>query len=485
MGLSPALEKLAELDALIEPMLRAARIPGGALAIVADGKLVFAKGYGYRDLAAKLPLTADTVYPIASTTKAFNATLIGMLVDEGKLAWDAPVQTYLPRFRLGDGAMSSQITLRDLLAMRTGLPRHDWLWQEQPMTRAELVERLRDLELSAGFREKFQYNNMTSTTAGHIAEVITGKSWEELIRERIFAPLGMSRSTFALPESGPYTLSYHENASRQVVLSARLESTVTAPSGGSVHSTVEDMARWMLFNLNGGQVEGRALIQPATLTEIHAPQMVARTDPSCPTPNASYALNWFVDTYNNHARLAHGGYVHDVNSEVTLFPALKLGFVSFTNFGFPTLARTINEHAFDLLMGQKPVTSLQEKLGLYEKKLEENEKRLGAVRRVEGTAPSHSLDAYAGVYAHPGYGKIEVQRSGDELVYKRNALVFPLQHWHYDAWVPRDIGVFFRHVPHAFDKSSRFMFETSADGDIVAINIRFEPNVAPIRFQKQ
>src|SRR5271156_841420 len=152
-----SIQNVEKLDSIIGPMLRAARVPGAAIAVVAGGEVVYAQGYGYRDLVAKLPVTPDTVYPIASTTKAINATLLGMLVDEGRLAWDAPVQNYLPRFRIGDSSRSSQITVRDLLLMRTGLPRHDWLWIENPTNRADLVERLRYLEMSAGFRERFQY----------------------------------------------------------------------------------------------------------------------------------------------------------------------------------------------------------------------------------------------------------------------------------------------------------------------------------------
>lgn len=144
------------LDAILEPALRAAKVPGAATAITAGRRVVFARGYGYRDLDAKLPMTLDTVYPIASTSKAINATLLGILVEKGKLAWDAPVQKYLPRFRLHDRLASSMVTVRDLVAMRTGLPRHDFVWWENPISRAELVEYFAHLPLSAAFRERFQ-----------------------------------------------------------------------------------------------------------------------------------------------------------------------------------------------------------------------------------------------------------------------------------------------------------------------------------------
>jgi CubicO group peptidase (beta-lactamase class C family) len=478
------LQNLDDLDSIVQPLLRAGRVPGAAIAVVNRDRMVFAKGYGYRDVEAKLSVTSETVYPIASTTKAMNATLIGMLVDEGKLAWDTPVQEYLPRFRVGESLISSQVTLRDLLAMRTGLPRHDWLWIEQAIDRPALVERLRYLELSAGFREKFQYNNMTASTAGHIAEIVTGRSWESLVRERILGPLGMSRTTFTLPATGNVTRSYHENSQREVVLTKRLASEVTAPSGGAVHSTVEDMARWLMFNLSGGRAPEGQLIEPKTLKELLSPHWAARTDPSCPSPNAAYAMGWYVDAYNGRNRLLHGGYLHDVSSEVSLFPDDAIGIVSFTNFGPPGLSRTINQYAFDALMGFKPVQSVEDKLAEYEKKVRETRERNAAVRRVPNTSPSHPLADYTGVYNHRGYGEIEIRRNAEELVFRRGALEVALQHWHYDAWIAKDMGIFPLHSQHAFEPASRLVFETSADGEIAALSIRLEPAVSPIRFEK-
>jgi CubicO group peptidase (beta-lactamase class C family) len=479
------IQNIEKLDTIVEPMLLAARIPGAAIAIVADDRMVFAKGYGYRDLQAQLPVDSETVYPIASTTKAINATLIGMLVDEGKLAWDVPVQRYLPRFRLHDQRISAQVTLRDLLVMRTGLPRHDWLWQEHPITRADLVERLKFLELSCGFREKFQYCNLTATTAGHVAEIVTGEPWDALVRSRILMPLGMDRTGFASPDTGNVSLSYHENSLRQMRLSKRLEGDVTAPSGGSIHSTVADIARWMLFNLSGGKVEGRQLIQPDTLSEIQSPQAVARTDPSCPTPNAAYGMGWFIDTYNHHPRLTHGGYIHDFNSEVTLFPEDGIGIASFTNFGFPTFARLINQHVFDGVMGFKPLESVADKLARYERHVEATRQRTASVRRTADAPPSHPLNDYSGEYDHPGYGTVRIEPYGGGLMLKRGNLEIPLEHWHYEAWIAKDPQGFFINMSHPFDRSNRLLFDVDVEGEVAGLSIRFEPTVKAIRFEKR
>ena len=486
MGLAArALQRTEELDPIIESMLRLTRAPGAAIAIVSGGETVFARGYGYRDLGAKLPLSSKTIYPIASTTKAMNATLLGMLVEEGQLAWDEPVQRYLPAFRLRDPYISRHVTLRDLIVMRTGLPRHDWVWIEHPIDRADLVHRLEALELSAGFRERFQYNNLTTVAAGHLAEVVTGRPWEDLIREKILEPLGMKDTEFTLPDTDNVSLSYHENSRRELVLTRRLASAATGPCGGSIHSTVEDMTRWLTFNLGDRQLANRRLIDSRTLREIHSPCILAGLEEGAPSGNAAYALGWFVDTYNGHARISHGGYLNDVQSSVMLFPNDDLGIVSFGNFCGSRLAPLINQYAFDLLMGFKPLQTVEEKLSDYEKKIEEMHARNATLRRIENTFPSHSLENYAGRYENAGYGLFAIRSAAQVLSLERNNLVLPLEHWHYDTWVAKDHDRFGIAVPHAFDRASRLLFETNADGEVASFTVRLEPAVAPIRFRKQ
>jgi CubicO group peptidase (beta-lactamase class C family) len=478
-------DRLAGLDAIVSGMLRAARVPGAAVAIVLGDELLFAKGYGYRDCAAKLPMTADTLYPIASTSKAINATLLGMLVDARLLAWDVPVQNYWPQFQLWDPMVSAQVTLRDLIVMRTGLPRHDWVWLDSPEDRAALLARLRYLKTSSGFRERYQYNNLSVTAAGHVAEIATGRSWESLVRERILEPLRMQLSGFAGDFAGAgVTQSYHERVDRQLVMSRLLRTQVTAPSGGALYSTVADMARWVAFNLCGGLAQGRQLIEPQTLAEIQSPQIGVGAEFGGLMRSAAYGMGWFVDTYNGSVRLSHGGYLHDVQSEVTLLPRQRVGVVSFINFGPPSIAGVINEHACDLVLGRKPVRRVEEKLALYEQTVAETLARSASVNRVADTRPSHALRDYAGRYVHPGYGSMEIEVDRQELVLRRHSLVMELQHWHYDAWIVRDADPFTIHAPHPFHRYSRLAFETNCDGDIVALSLGFEPAVAAIRFEK-
>jgi CubicO group peptidase (beta-lactamase class C family) len=469
------------LEELIEEGLHTARIPGAAIAIVSGSELMFAKGFGLRDLQARLPMTAQTLYPIASTTKSLTATLLSQLVDQRRLNWEVPVQHYLPDFRLVDPLVSSQVTLRDLMTMRTGLPRHDWVWFDHPLSRADLVRRLRYLQLSAGFREKFQYNNLSVTAAAHVAECVMEQSWERMIAERIFEPLSMSASVFALPEEDNVTRSYHENGQRELLPSRRFATEVTAPSGGAVHSNVLDMARWLAFNLG----DGAPILEAGTLTQIHAPRtLVGAIDALELGARSAYATGWFSDSLHGSNRIFHGGYQHDIESELALFPMERLGIVAFTNFGFPSLSRWLSRCAFELLTGRSLSVGVREKLDGYERALEQNRQRTAAVRRIGGTSPSHPVREYAGSYRHPAYGEALIEFDGRELLLRRNSLVLSLEHWHYDAWVAADPGIFPLHVPHAFDRSNRITFDTDADGNVVALCIALEPAVAPIRFLK-
>jgi CubicO group peptidase (beta-lactamase class C family) len=476
--------RVADVDAVIEPILNASRVPGAAVAIVLGGETVYARGFGYRDLTAKLSMTSKTAFPIASTTKALNATVLGMLVDEGLLDWDTPVQEYMPNFCLPNPNSSAQVTVRDLIAMRTGLPRHDWVWIGRKTDRAELVRALAFLDSSAGFRDRFQYNNLTVTAAGHVAEVLTGHRWEDLVRARILEPLSMKGTVFGEPPTDEVTLSYHENNCRELITTRRLASEATAPSGGSIHSTIEDMTHWLRFNLGDGRVAGRRLIESHTLREIHSPCVATGDFPGAPSPNATYALGWFVDTYQGHSRISHGGYLHDVESSVMLFPETGLGLMSFINFGPSRLASTINQRAFELLIGVKSARNIDAELAKYEERIEETRARIAAIGHVAGSAPSHPLDDYTGTYEHAAYGRVEIRRCDEDLVLERYELILPLEHWHCDAWVAKDNDLIPIDMPHAFDRTSQVVFNTNASGEVGFLTILLEPAVAPICFYK-
>ena len=479
-------EQLSSVDELIGLMLKRAGVPGGALAIVLGRTTLYSRGFGYRDVAHKSPVTPETVYPIASTTKPINATLLAMLAQEGRLDWDTPVRHYLPQFALRDPVASVRTTVRDLVTMRTGLPRHDWLFIGNELSRAELVAGLAHLEPSADFRQCFQYCNLTATAAGHVAEIVTGERWESLVRSRILRPLGMRGTRFARPARGNVTCSYHENRRRQLVQSPRFPSPATAPSGGAIHSTVTDMARWVAFNLGRGSAGRRRLIDPQVLAQIHAPQVVIGERALAPLPaDASYGLGWVIQHYQGELCLSHGGNTQQVNSSVMFFPKRQIGFVSFTNFASVALAELMNLHVFDLFNGSTPVRSLEQSLAVYEEQVARVRARNASQVSQAKTRPSHPLRTYTGTYRHAAYGEIKIQSRGRALWLSRPRFTLPLKHWRYETWLAKSDSMWPVHQPHAFDGAHPIQFEMDACGDICALSIPFEPEVAPIRFEKE
>ena len=477
-----ALADLDRLDVLLPALIAEARIPGTAIAVVTRDGIVFARGVGLRDTATGSPMTIDSAYPIASTTKAINATLLAMLVGEGLLAWDAPIRDYLPRFALADTMASERTTLRDLVAMRTGLPRHDLVWLENPVGYGALVDIIAHLPLSAGFRERFQYNNLTVTLAAHITEVVTAERWEALVDARILKPLGMTRTQFGSPDNLDATTAYHENGRREIVPYRRFDTSVIGPAGGTVHSTISDMARWVSFNLAHGCAGGRQLLPPSALTELFKPAIVMGDDPVAPSPLASYGLGWAIDTYHGHLRFTHGGDLHDVNSCVSLFPESGIGVVSFVNLASLRLARAINQLAFNLTAGLPTDDLLDKPRAEYEAKISALGARRSQLPRVVDTSPSHGLADYAGCFRHPAYGAIEIVAEGRELSLRRGTISVPLEHWHFDSWMPRATDLFHIFRPGPFDDANPIRFETGMSGRIEALWLEAEPAIGPERF---
>lgn len=469
------------LESLVTPVLEAGRVPGAAVAIVKDGQLFAASGFGYRDLARRIPCEPGTIYPVASTSKGINAALIALLADEGTLDWDVPIRSYVPELRFADFVCTEQATLRDLVLMRTGLPRHDMVWLGVDTDRAALARRLADLPFSFNFRERFQYNNLTVTLAGHVAERVTGRPWEALVTERLLIPLGMTCTGFS-SDPALTTRAYRETIDRSLVEHRPLPATATAPSGGAIFSSVTDMARWALLHCDQTFARKVAVLRPETIGALHRPQILG-LDAGAPSADAAYGGGWFVDSLNGVPRISHGGDLNGINSHLMLFPTLGLGMVTFTNFGAVSLASLINAMIAARLLHMSP-PSLDERLAVYEQRVAETAAFHNAMRRVADTAPSHRLDDYVGAYGHAGYGCWQIVRRGDELSLVRDWVDISLKHWHYDSWAPAEPERFGLQRLHPFGFGSRMLFETDVEGRIAALTVHFEPAVEPIRLTR-
>jgi len=503
---------LGGFDDFVRATMEDWKVPGLALAVVVDHALVLCAGYGRRDVDAGLDVTPRTLFPIASATKAFTTMSLALLADEGTLDWDTPVREYLPGFRLYDPVATERMTPRDLVTHRSGLPRHDRVWYRSTASRGELYKRLRYLEPSADFRTVIQYNNLMFMTAGYLAGQLAGSSWEELVRTRIFAPLGMAGSLFTGPSvaavadrAAPYKKNLDTGLVELIpayVVSQELELDDPLGPAGSICATAEDMARWLLLHLNDGRHGDVQVVSRAQLDTMHAPQVVfpSGIGSFAETPHNHYALGWFVEPYRGANVIHHGGNIDGFTALVTFMPERGAGAVILMNMNGSPVREILANNLYDRLLGLDEI----DWGGRYHKLWDEMEgalaqgKERSATRRVADTRPSHPLDAYTGDFAHPGYGRLRIVEraadadanggtgdgagngdgaaSGAELTVTYNTVEFGATHYHYDIFELRS---------EALDTRLKASFLTNVQGDIDRVSIPFESSVGDIVFARQ
>jgi CubicO group peptidase (beta-lactamase class C family) len=457
------------------------KVPGAAVAVVKDGAVIFCQGFGLRDLGRRLEVTPHTLFPIASCTKAFTTMGLAILVDEGKLDWDAPVRRYVPAFALHDPVATERMTPRDLVTHRSGLPRHDLAWYKSPCTRREIFDRLRYLEPSRDLRVVFQYNNLMYMAAGHVIEYVSGQSWEEFTRARILEPLGMVNTLFSVVEAqqtADFARPHKEEKDDQVKEISFYEEQGAIGPAGAIVSSVAEMSRWVLLHLNQGQQGGRQIVSAAQIAQLHAPQVVVPDNgkyAELPAP-VTYGLGWAIQPYRGHTMIHHAGGINGFTSLVTLLPHENVGVVVLNNLGSP-LPPIVTYNAIDRLLGLDDVPwserFMKDHVEWKEGQRKGDEK--GEADRVPDTQPSHPLESYTGDFVHPGYGTISVAKQDGGLMATVNAAVRPLTHYHYDI---------FQLTIDEWDLPIKLSFSTNVKGDIEGFAAPFEPAVADIVFKR-
>ncbi len=483
---SPKIKAKKALDgfgAIVERGLKELNVPGAAVAVVKDDEVILAKGYGFRDVENKVPMTADTILAIGSASKAFTTFAMGVLVDEGKLEWEKPVRNYIPWFRLYDTFASERLTPRDLVTHRSGLPRHDLSWYNNyEATREEFVRRLAYLKPSADLREKFQYNNLMFLTAGYLVEVLTGKKWEDAIRTHVFEPLGMKRTNFSVEDSqkdADYALPYREREGKIEEIPFRNISNI-GPAG-SINSSVNEMSHWLLVHLNGGKFDGKQIIGPQTIQDMHLAHMPTGGTPAIAevTP-ADYGLGWFVDSYRGHSRVHHGGNIDGFSAMVSMLPQDGVGIVVLVNKNGSALTELLIRQAYDLVLGAESKDwigeAAKEKTVGDEVQKEASQKK--QIRRKPGTKPVHEMGEYEGDYFHPGYGNLKVFVEKGEIFFAYNGITTPLEHWHYETFNGK------RADDPTFE-DMKMTFRTDVNGNVAALEAPFEPTLDEILFEKK
>jgi CubicO group peptidase (beta-lactamase class C family) len=439
-------EPLAGFDGYVMKTMREWRTPGLAVAVIKDDKTVFVHGYGVRGLGKPDRVDTHTLFAIGSTTKAMTAALVGMLVDEKKVEWDAPVIKYLPWFQLKDPAVTRELTIRDLLTHRAGLGNADFLWFGQNNSTAEILRRVRLIDPAYPVRSSFIYQNLMYAAAGAVIEAASGGSWARTIQTRIFEPLGM-RDTVATAAS---LATRHNVASPHDIVGDQvrvIENASVDPvaAAGAVWSSVDDMAKWMQFLLDGGRAggaNGKRLLSEAAFSELFTPQTVVPYD-IYPTTELTkphwmtYGLGWFQQDYRGRAVDFHTGSIDGMVAIHGLIRDEHLGVYVLANLDHSELRHALMYTVFDSYSGRSGHDWSAEFLKLYgglrQKQEEARAKKEGL--RVTGTSPSLPLERFAGDYSDPLYGDVQVTSDARGLHLRYGtAYVGTLEHWHYNTF---------------------------------------------------
>jgi CubicO group peptidase (beta-lactamase class C family) len=442
-----------DFDTYVTRVMQSFVVPGVAVAIVKDGRVVLAKGYGVRQLGDPTPVDAQTQFGIASNSKLFTATALAMLVEEGKVEWDAPVIRYLPWFAMYDPYVTRELTIRDLLVHRSGLGlgAGDLLWWP-PSTydRREIARRLRYIRPATSFRSAYAYDNVLYLVAGHVIEAVSGQTWEEFVRTRILGRVGMSHSDVHHSAGGrPGNVATpHAEVNDTVRPVAPFLSDNTNPAGGIV-SGAEDMAKWIMVQLDSGRVaDGSRLFSPASTRQLWrevTPEPIGEPPPGLPhlRPNFSgYALGLETRDYRGKLLLTHTGGLPGYVSRVAMLPELRLGVVVLTNQESGLAFNAIAYRVLDHYLGVKP----PDYVGIYQGVLDRNRAQLAALVREAAagrdstSGPSLPLANYAGTYRDAWYGDVTIAQDSGGLVIRMTrtpSMVGDLRHWQHDTFVAR------------------------------------------------
>ncbi|QLG42203.1 serine hydrolase [Paenibacillus sp. E222] len=481
------------LDDFVEEQLQRWKGVGVAVAIIHRDEVILQKGYGYRDLESKLEVTPHTLFAIGSSTKAFTASTAALLVDQDMLKWDTPVRTYLKDFKMFDPVATERLTIRDMLCHRSGLPRHEMVWYNSSRSREELVNALQYLEPNEDFRNKWQYQNLMYMAAGYLVGQLKGTSWENVVQESLFNPLGMNSSVFSVDEmqnQPDFAFPYIDQNGESTRIPFRKIDAV-GPAG-SINSNLVDMIAWVQFQLNQGQQGGKQLISKEQLAVLHSPQMVCDSPfHSKELPLSTYGLGWMIDSYRGHAMIHHGGAIDGFASQVAFLPGEQIGVVVLCNTNGSILPYTISFNVIDRLLELEPVDWSGRLAKLVTGDSTDSEAATDTIetpttsktsveeKPVETQVHPHDrpIHAYAGSYTHPGYGEIVIQQTNDGLQATLNAIEMPMEYTGKDTFSVELV---------LFGLKITFTFKTDEEDTISSLSIPllFEPGTNPIEFVK-
>lgn len=437
--------KIAEIDEYAKAVLATHGGPGMAIAVVKDDKVVLAKGYGTRELGKDAPVDENTLFAIASNSKAFTTAALSMLVDEKKIAWDDKVSRYLPAFQMYDPWVTSELTIRDLVTHRVGLDTFsgDLLWYETTYSPDQILERVKYLKPVSSFRTRYGYQNLMFIAAGRVIEKVSGKPWCTYIREKILDPLGMSRTTCSIKNLAD-NAAFPHNESGGTLRQLPRGNVDGADSAAALNSSVADLSRWVRTQLGKGKFEGKQIFSEAQSWQMHQPYLSQQISENAwkgnPTRHfTGVGMGWFVYDYHGRKIINHSGGLDGMLSYTVLIPEENAGFVVLTNSESPAFIVMMNKIRDVLVNAPKRDWNAEavENVKRGKTVAEEAAKKVDATR-IPNTKPSLPLASYAGRYSDKMYGDITVTEENGKLVMRflpSPNFVAELEHWHYDTWV--------------------------------------------------
>ncbi len=434
-------QQLRELDTHIEQARQQWEIPGLAITIVQGDSVVLAKGYGVKEMGKPDRVDENTLFAIGSSGKSMTAAVISMLVDEGKMRLDDQVWMYLPRFRVADPYVSREATIRDLLSHRTDLENADLVWYGAPHTRAEIIDRLRHLKQAASFRSRFMYNNLMLMVAGEAAAAAAGKTWEEVVRERLFVPLGMTSTLSNPQELTPQSnvAAPHTPVRGKLAAIPHRDTRNIAPAGAQ-YSSARDMAQYLRFQLGNGAYRGKRIVAEPSMTQMRSvvtsngtPVVISDSG----TTALGYGLGWFTEYYRGRRLLRHGGAIDGMLTEMMFLPEEQIGIVILTNRSPHTMHTALTRHIFDLALG----LSQRDWNGEAFTRMKAAETQAAAqlstleAQRKANASPTLPLDQYAATYSDSLLGDIKIALENGALTLRYHpGFVARLEPWQHNAF---------------------------------------------------
>jgi len=485
----PADPRLKGLDTFATRILKDWNAAGVSVAVVEKNKVVYTGGFGYRDLDKKLPVTENTQFAIGSCSKAFTASMLGMLEKEGKVDFDKPVRNYLPELKFKNEYTNDHCTLRDMMCHRTGLPRHDFSWYGSTAGRSELLSRIQYQESTAELREKWQYNNFMFLAQGMLIEKLTDKSWEENLKERILIPLGMNNTNMSVTDmekSADHSLAYTIEKDKPKVIPYR-NIDAMGPAG-SINSCSKDMAKWLITWINNGMYNKKELIPVSYRAQAITAQMVIGGGvPDNENPDihmSNYGLGWMISSYRGHYRVEHGGGIDGFITTTGFFPSDSIGIFVVSSNG--QVSGNIRNFIADRMLKLTP---------RYWGKRDPADKakadsiakarpNTDSINRISNTKPSHVMADYSGNYENKGYGIMKLLIERDTLWADFNEAGKKtksfLQHYHYDVFRIRSTE-----ETEENKDAPKMKFNMDSRGAIASLEIQLEPGVKDIVFEKK